>query len=142
MAAAVQSPIPLVLPAAALVIGFSLHNLKALYLICIALIPFSTEVQFGSLGTDLPAEPVMWLLTGLGVVYLLRNIQHIEGALLRHPITIALLFHLAWLLLTTVTSSYIGTSIKFFLAKLWYVIPFFALTTIMLRRRLDFQRSF
>ena len=140
VAAAVESPLPLVLPAGALTIGLGLQKLKALYLICIALIPFSTEVQFGSLGTDLPAEPAMWLLTGLGALYFLRNLQKIEGSLLRHPITIALLFHLTWLLLTTLTSNYPATSIKFFLAKMWYVIPFFALTTILLRSKLDLHK--
>lgn len=139
-AAALQSPLPLALPGAILVVGFGVQNLKALYITCIALIPFSTEVQFGSLGSDLPSEPFMWLLTGLGAVYFLRNARHIEGALLRHPISIALLFHIAWLFLTTVTSSYMETSIKFFLAKLWYIIPFFALTTILLRRKFDLNK--
>lgn len=140
IAAAAQSPLPLAIPAGILILGLGFKNLKALYLICIVLIPFSTEVQFGSLGTDLPAEPAMWLLTGLGMVYFLRNAKNIEGALLRHPISIALLFHLTWLLLTTVTSSYPSTSIKFFLAKLWYIIPFFALTTILLRTKLDLHK--
>ncbi|MFK8058408.1 MAG: O-antigen ligase family protein [Saprospiraceae bacterium] len=140
MAAAINSPLPLALPGAALVLGLGIRNIKALFLLCIVLIPLSTEVQLGSLGTDLPSEPLMWLLTGLGAVYFIRNATTIEGALLRHPISLALLLHLAWMFITVVTSNYPEASIKFFLAKLWYVIPFYALTTILLRTKADLHK--
>lgn len=140
LAAVANSPLPLALPGGLLVLVLGLRNIKALFLLCIVLIPFSTEVQLGSLGTDLPSEPLMWLLTGLGGVYFIRNATNIEGALLRHPISIALLFHLAWMFITTITSSYTEASIKFFLAKMWYVIPFYALAMILLRKKADLHK--
>jgi len=140
VAALVNSPIPLAIPGGFLILGIGLRNIKLLFVMCVALIPLSTEVQFGSLGSDFPAEPLMWLLMALGAVYLIRNAASIPAVLLRHPITIALLLHLSWMLLTVFASSYPEASIKFFLAKLWYVIPFYVIVAIFLRRIEDLQK--
>ena len=140
LAAFVRSPIPLALPGGVLILGLGIRNIKLLFLLCVALIPLSTEVQFGSLGSDLPSEPLMWLLTGLGVVFLIRNAATIPASLLRHPISIALILHLSWMLLTVITSSYPEASIKFFLAKLWYVVPFYIVVAIFFRRSVDLQK--
>ncbi len=89
-------------------------------------IPFSIEKELpGGLGTDLPTEPIMWAITGFSLFYLLYNAYRMDFSMIRHPITLLLLLHLGWTGLTGITAVYPTYSIKFLLAKVWYVIPFF-----------------
>ena len=132
-AAALTSPLPLVAPVGALVALVGLRDVRLALLVTVAAIPLSTEVQFGSLGTDLPGEPLMWFVTGLTGLYYLRRSRTIDGALWRHPVTLALLLHLVWIVVTTLTSAYVLTSVKWTLAKLWYVLPFYFLAAVLLR---------
>lgn len=106
-------------------------------------IPFSVEIYLpGGLGTDLPSEPLMWLLLGLGVVYALRHGRELSGAPLRHPITLLLFLHLGWILLTTLTSSDFIISLKYALAKSWYVAAFFFMSLFCLKTEKDYRRLF
>lgn len=92
------------------------------------LLPFSIEFRIGSFGTDLPTEPIMLGLTLIGIILFCMKLSSISFRSLYHPICIFLLLHLFWILFTSIYSQSPTVSIKFFLAKLWYVIPFFFLT--------------
>lgn len=72
-------------------------------------------------GFYFPTEP---LLFGIMVLYLMRLLagDGISKKFLRHPITIAILIYLGWLLITTLTSSMFLVSLKFFVVKLWFII--------------------
>ncbi len=139
-AAALSTPLPLIVPIGVLGIAIAVLNLRLVLLLCVAAITVSMEVNFGSLGMDLPAEPIMLLLTGLGIIYIVRRAGVIEADFFRHPITLLLLLHLSWILLTTLTSSYQLTSIKYLFAKLWYVVPFYFLAAFLIRRQVDMRR--
>lgn len=133
----------LLLPFLLLVVFQTVMDYRLLYYALFAAIPISTEVYFsGSLATDLPDEP---LIAGLTLVYgltLLSKPHLISGRFFRHPITILILTHLAWILVATVFSAQIGTSIKFFIAKLWYVSTFFLLTAHIIQDEKGIRRIF
>jgi O-antigen ligase len=97
------------------------------------LIPFSIEFYIGSFGTDLPTEPIMLALTFIGIVLFLFKMDSISFKYLQHPISIFILLHLIWLFFTSLFSQSPTVSYKFFLAKLWYVIPFFFMTFHFIR---------
>ena len=120
-------PLPLLVPAALGFAALAIYAPRIVLLLCVGLVPLSTEVQAGGIGTDLPVEPVMLVAAGLAVVYLLRNAKTIPGAGLRHPISILLALHLTWILLTALSSVAPLYSWKYFLAKLWYVLPYYVL---------------
>ena len=105
------------------------------------MIPLSVEVELpGGLGTDLPSEPLMWLLTGLGGIWFLYNLPKIKFQKLYHPITGIILLHLAWILVSTITSQNVLVSIKYLLAKSWYVVVFYFLPFVFLRKPEDFKK--
>lgn len=127
-------------PAALLVIWLTVVDFRRVYFLMLACIPLSIEMELpGGLGTDLPSEPLMWLLTLTSVVWFLRHWHTVDSRFLRHPITLALLAHLAWTTVCVVTSSDVLVSFKFLLAKGWYVIVFYFLAGHVLRETRDFK---
>ena len=134
-AAALTSPFPLALPIGALGVLAFVRNLRFGLFAALALTCVSKEVELGPLGLDFPGEPVAVLLLALGGVVLLARGRRIEGALVRHPVTLLLVAHVAWIALAALTSAHPLTSWKFLAAKLWYVVPFYGLATLLVRRR-------
>lgn len=127
-------------PAALLVVWLTVVDFRRVYFLMLACIPLSIEMELpGGLGTDLPSEPLMWLLTLASVVWFLRHWHTVDSRFLRHPVTLALLAHLAWTTVCVVTSSDVLVSFKFLLAKGWYVIVFYFLAGHLLREIRDFK---
>ena len=73
------------------------QDIRWIYWGYFALLPFSVEVQFGALGTDLPSEPILLVLTGLGVVLFILKIKSVPKSIVVHPISVALLLHVLWI---------------------------------------------
>ncbi len=127
-------------PAGLLVVWLAIVDFRKVFFLMLASIPISTEINLpGGFGTDLPSEPLMWLLTAVGIGWFFRNWSQIDARFLRHPITLALLAHLAWMSVSVAFSHDIGVSFKFLLAKGWYVIVFFFLAGHILNRERDFK---
>jgi O-antigen ligase len=132
-AIAVDNFLLLFVPAAVLFIVWAVLDTPAIYSLYFALLPFSVETYFSNgLGTDLPTEPIMLGLTALTILYLVRNFQHVSGWIVAHPINLVLLLHLSWLTFATVFSVDTVISVKFLLAKSWYVISLFVLSWLLI----------
>lgn len=117
------------IPAVLLCVVVAFVDFRVLYLLLIASIPFSVEIYLpGGLATDLPTEPLMWLLMGVTVIYTLLNLHRLNLRLLYHPLTIVLLLHLSWIVVTMITSEQFIYSLKYTLAKIWYLTVFYFLT--------------
>ena len=128
------------IPAALLVGWLTIVDFRRVYFLMLACIPLSIEMELpGGLGTDLPSEPLMWLLTAVAVTWFLRHWNTVDGRFLRHPVTLALLVHLAWTAVCVITSSDFLVSFKFLLAKGWYVIVFYFLAAHLLQNEKDFK---
>ena len=83
-------------------------------------IPFEdTKIN---LGLSIPSEIIMILVTLLFFVRLCLDVK-MDGRILRHPITIAILAYLGWMFLTCFTSELPLVSFKFFLSKIWFIVP-------------------
>lgn len=122
------------LPALALAAAAVVLDYRVLYLSFFALVPFSTEVSLpGGLGTDLPTEPLMLAMTSVALVLFLTRWRHIDARYLTHSITLVLLLHLCWIVISTILSGHPVISFKFLLAKLWYVIPWYGMTLVIVR---------
>ncbi|MBK6929594.1 MAG: O-antigen ligase family protein [Saprospirales bacterium] len=128
-------------PAIGLVLWLAVVDFRKVFYLMLACIPFSIEIELpGGLSTDLPSEPLMWLLTLAGGAWFLRHGQILDGRLLRHPVTLALLAHLAWTAVATVSSTDVLVSFKFLLAKGWYVLVFYFLAAHLLKTERDFKQ--
>lgn len=130
-------------PAVVLIIFLAVVDIKAVFTLLLFCIPVSTELQLpNGLGLDLPTEPLMVGLMLVGVLFFIRNGRQLDSGFLRHPITLLLLLHLGWILFSAIVSHQFVVSFKFFLAKLWYTLPFFFLASRMLRTEKDIKRFF
>ena len=114
-----------------LTLRFPLFILYAL----MATIPWSIEYNVTeSLGTDLPDEPLMVLAAGVTILFLVRKIQLADFRKI-HPIILLLLLQVFWIAVTTVNSTFPLVSVKYFLAKLWYILAFTALPMLFLYKK-------
>ncbi len=108
-----------------LLLIFSLQHPRVLYGLLLLSIPLSTEVMITeSLGTDLPDEPLMWLLTLVMILaglYYRKRIAEIKA----DRLLLFLLFaHLASIGITTCLSADPVLSLKYLVAKTWYLAAF------------------
>lgn len=117
---------PLAIPVFIALAFLVLVDYEKIYLLLFLCIPFSTEFFITDhLATDLPTEP---LIAGLMLLYFitsLLNPDRINIKYIKHPLSLLLLTHLAWIAITTFTSSAMMFSAKFLLAKIWYIVTFF-----------------
>ena len=104
-----------------------------------AVLPFSIEIYLGSFGTDLPTEPIMLGLTGIAFIVFISNMSSVSLKHLYHPISLLVILHLVWMFFTCLYSQSPLISYKFFLAKLWYIIPFFFLSFHMIKNLANVQ---
>ncbi|MCB0644040.1 MAG: O-antigen ligase family protein, partial [Phaeodactylibacter sp.] len=129
---------------ALLLLGYlTIVDFRSIFYLLVAMLPLSTEIYLpNGFGTDLPAEPLMILMMGVFLLYAVKHVKTIEGDFYKHPISILLYIHLGWILVTAITSGDIFVSIKFLLAKFWYVCSFYFLAALILKERADFQKLF
>jgi O-antigen ligase len=75
----------------------------------------------------LPTEP---LLVGLMIIFLIKLIHErgFDKQILTHPVSLAIYINLLWLLLTALTSTMPIVSIKFLIARIWFVAGLYFLT--------------
>lgn len=131
------------LPFGLLLAYLGLTDFRKFYFLLIATIPFSIEYQVGdTLGTDLPTEPLMIGLMLVVLMYLFKNARRIDFSFFRNWLSLFLFLHLVWILATSFTSLIPLVSVKFFLAKMWYVFAFFMATAIIIKSEKDVKTWF
>ena len=129
------------LPIILLFVLWAIVDYKQVYNCFYVVLPFSIEIYLSNgLGTDLPSEPYMVFLMFLFLFLLLWKGKTLDKSLFSHPITLALGFHILWILFSAIMSTHKVVSIKFLLAKLWYVLPFYFLTLIIVKSNIDIKK--
>jgi len=123
------------IPVALFVILMYFVSLDKVILLITFLTPLAINIRNLDMGfgISIPTEPLM-----IGVlIFFFIKILH-EGKydinVLKHPLTIALLFNLTWLLFTSITSEKPLVSFKFLLSRLWFVIPFYFFAIILFKK--------
>ena len=126
-----------------LIIWFSIIDFKIIFFLLLFFIPLSTEITFDNgLGTDLPTEPLIIGLMGIGLLYFLIHFKKMGSNFLTHPITLLIYLHLFWTFFTSLSSYSILISLKFLLAKIWYVCTFYFMAGYLLRTEKRIKRMF
>ena len=131
-----------IIPFALLFLALILLNFRIVFFILLLVLPVSVEAYIGSFGTDLPSEPIVILLAGCALFYLVLNREELRQKSFRHPISIILLLMLGWSAFATLFSTDIILSIKYMLAKSWYLLGFFILPMLLLRDKKDIKLFF
>lgn len=94
--------------------------------------------NFG-LGVSLPTEPLM---AGILLLFIIKIFfdWKFEKGFLKHPVTLALIFSLIWILFTTITSELPIVSIKFLVSRLWFVVPFYFILSKLIKGDGDIRK--
>jgi O-antigen ligase len=122
-------PITLILGALAFIYTFQT------VLVFFILLPFSVELYLpNDLGIDLPSELILFALFGITLLLFAGNKRLF---IRKHdPVILLTIFlHLSWILYSGLLAENQLVSFKFFIAKLWYVFPFFFLIPNYLQDR-------
>jgi len=127
--------VPLV-PAVLLFLALALVSMDKFLLLIVFFVPVSIPLSRLAEGLSidmyLPTEP---LLAGLLLLYLLKYLmgERIDLKVLRHPVTLAVYFHLAWLFITSLTSTDPLVSFKMLASRIWFIVGFYLLATQLFR---------
>lgn len=101
-----------------------------LLLALVFMVPLSVPLSeiFPNLTMDmfLPTEPLLALLLFIFIAKLLYK-NYFDKAIFLHPVSIGIYFYLIWTFITTLTSTMPLVSLKFFVAKLWFIVTFYFL---------------
>jgi len=130
-------------PAAFLVLILGIIDFRKLYILLFFFIPLSVHYTFsGGFSTDIPTEPIMILIMGISVFYLLIHPDSIPKPFWKHPLVILIMLHLLWSAILLLYSIDFIFSLKYLLAKLWYLATFVLMTAIVFRKAEDFKPVF
>lgn len=129
------------LPIAGVVVLQVIYNYRPLFFLMIGAIPLSIQVEFGTLAMDMPSEPFMILFLVLFLLELLAKRQFKLREPVR-PFHLLIFLLLFWTCYTTLTSEFPLRSVKFLLAKLWYLAGFVWMAQRLILNELDIRKIF
>ena len=119
------------------IVALALSRRDLLLLGLVATVPLSLnleQLEIGGVGLYLPTEPILF---GLLLLFLLDRLRGIgmDVDIERHPISRWLQVMFLWLIVTTLLSWDPIVSLKFTIARAWFVVGFFFLLAPILRQR-------
>jgi O-antigen ligase len=104
-----------------------------LFWLLLVVLPLSTEVSITpQLGLDFPDELLLMLLTVVTIIKVIHRPEWFPPSVKQHPLFMWLLIYFFWIAITCVYSVEPLLSVKYILAKTWYIIPFVVLPQIIL----------
>ncbi len=129
------------LPIIVTVIGVALFKLDWLLLGIVFFTPLSQnleKLEFG-LGIYLPTEPLMF---GAMLIFFGKVIYDwkYDMRILKHPLSIAVLLNLVWIFICVFPSELPLVSFKFFVSRMWFVIPFYFMAIVLFKDRKNIDR--
>ncbi len=110
------------------VLYYAFFSFSKLFFAVVFLTPLSVELTrfFTGIQFDvsIPTEPLILVILFIAVTgWIHRGARN--SSILYHPVSLAILFYLVWLLITSMVSTMPMVSIKFFMVRLWFIGTFF-----------------
>lgn len=129
-------------PAVLILVYAAIYHLDKLFLFLVFFTPLSVNIEEyvgGAVGLFLPTEP---LLFGILLLVLISQLisNSFDRAFLRHPVTILFALQLCWIFLTSITSELPLVSFKFFLTKLWFIVPIYGYGYLFFKNEKNISR--
>ncbi len=133
----------LLLPLGFVLIAFTFLALDKVLLFVVFSTPLSIAYFNPSLhvGFTVPTEP---LLFGITLLFFFKVMLKggFDTKVMSHPLSLAILFNIFWLAITTVTSEIPFVSIKYLLARIWFVSTFFYLMSQVFKKEKNIRNFF
>lgn len=126
------------LPFAILIIILAIFDIEKIMYIMVFSTPLAISLkELGyneGLNLSLPAEPLM---IGITLIYFLNELSTgvTDKRILKHPITIIIFIQLLWIFITMLTSELPVISIKFILARLWFLTSCYFICTELFKKK-------
>ncbi len=128
-------------PVLAVIIYLAIFSLDIILLIIAFSTPLAIVLNDKSAGPALsiPSEPLMF---GVLLIFIFKFIFEggFDRKILFHPVTLAISFHLLWMFITSLTSTYPVVSFKHLMSQLWFIVPFYILGTQLFRNQKNIKR--
>jgi len=134
----------ILLPFIFLILWYAFTDLKLTFLVSVFFTPFSLLlsefVPNTPVDLSIPTEP---MFAGFLLIFLLKFLtgKNIDKRIFRHPVSIAVLLNLSWILVTGITSTMPVVSFKFFLSRLWFVVPLYFMAVYFFKDK-DFIKKY
>ena len=129
------------IPLFIVIIYLAIYSLDKILLIIAFCTPLAVVLNDKSSGPALsiPGEPLMF---GVLLLFVFKFIFEgkFDRKILYHPVTLAIAFHITWMFITSVTSTYPIVSFKHLLSQLWFIIPFYLLGTQLFREKKNIKK--
>ena len=117
---------------------FSLENILLLAVFVTPLAVNLGDYDFG-VSISVPSEPLL-----IGLLFFLVFKILLEGGvdrrIIRHPVTLAILFNLTWILITAISSDIPVVSFKFLLSRLWFIVPVYFGGLMLFRTKFNIRK--
>lgn len=123
---------------AALILSLDKVLLFLVFTTPLSLFYFNKEMH---LGFTLPTEPILVALLLLFILKVLHR-GSFDPKFVKHPLTIAFLVNLGWMIVTSVTSEMPLVSFKLTAARLWFLVGFYFLMSQILRKSFKSKKLF
>ncbi len=134
-----------ILPLALLLILLAFISLEKVLIVIVFFTPLSIQLKefYPDLGMNLylPTEPLLFLVLVLFIIKILLEGNY-PKEILKHPVTIAVLFYIIWIFITSVSSTMPLVSFKFLLTRIWFVFGFYFLGVLFFRNPKNFSHFF
>lgn len=131
-----------VIPFVLLFSTFVFLNFRFVFFLMLIVLPISIEVEIGSFGSDLPSEPMVILLAIATFFYLIIHPIELNRKAFTHRIMLVVLLLFLWSCFTLLFSTNLVFSIKYLLAKAWYLLTFLVLPILLIRDKNSFRLFF
>ena len=138
-----ESMVVNVLPFFLVVALLAIFSFDKLIFFVVLLAPLSVELRrlMPGLPVDmfLPTEPI---LVGVLILFLLKIIheRRFDRDILLHPVSLVIYLNVFWIFLTSVTSSMPVVSIKFLLARIWFLVAFYLLAAKLFKEGKNMEK--
>lgn len=135
----------LALPVGFLFLQLLFVNWKTAYWVLLFCIPLSIDIRLmgGSLGTSLPDEPLMWIFLLIFPMIWAKNPSIFpKEHWWRNPLVFIVALQYLWMIVAVIYSHHLMVSVKFMLAKTWFLTSFFILPFFVFKEKKDFKNAF
>lgn len=133
----------ILIPIVCIIMMLYVFSLEKVFLLAVFVTPFAIDIGAYDIGVNIliPTEPLL-----IGILFILILKFLLEGGpdrrIIRHPVTLAILFSLGWMLITSITSDIPWVSFKYLFARLWFIIPIYFGGILFFRNRKSNIRVF
>jgi O-antigen ligase len=110
-----------------------LLDFRIVYYALLFALPISVNLlEWGYMSIDVPDEPLMIMLTAVAPIIILKHrATFFDVVFLRNALVNIIGVFLLWTLVTSLAGTNIIVSLKFTMAKLWFITPFMLLTSFI-----------